>query len=159
MMSGTVRRAAWILLALALVVTTAAVAVRQTRAAVPTIGLPERPGRAAPSPRTGAGRAPAIATSPATSRAGAARPRGVRRARPRQEVLAAIEAREGAPLPGYVGGRDFHNRERRLPPGRYREYDVHPRVPGQDRGPERLVVDRPPAARTTPPTTTARSCP
>jgi ribonuclease T1 len=59
-----------------------------------------------------------------------------------REVLAAIEAREGAALPGYVGGREFHNRERRLPPGRYREYDVHPRVPGQDRGPERLVVDR-----------------
>jgi ribonuclease T1 len=57
-------------------------------------------------------------------------------------MLAAIEARGGAALPGYVGGRAFHNRERRLPAGRYREYDIHPRVAGQDRGPERLVVDQ-----------------
>ena len=28
------------------------------------------------------------------------------------------------------------------PPGRYREYDLHPRVPGQNRGPERLVVEQ-----------------
>ena len=57
-------------------------------------------------------------------------------------MLAAIEARGGEPLAGYVGGRAFHNRERRLPAGRYREYDVYPRVPGQDRGPERLVIER-----------------
>ena len=81
-----------------------------------------RPGRPEPGP-----------TRPAAA------PAALERAR---EVLAAIEARGGAPLPGYVGGREFHNRERRLPPGRYREYDVHPRVPGQNRGPERLVVDQ-----------------
>ena len=57
-------------------------------------------------------------------------------------MLAAIEARQGEPLEGHVGGRAFHNRERRLPAGRYREYDVHPRVPGQDRGPERLVIEQ-----------------
>jgi ribonuclease T1 len=59
-----------------------------------------------------------------------------------REVLAAIEARGGEPLPGYVGGRTFQNRERRLPAGRYREYDLYPRVPGQNRGPERLIVDQ-----------------
>jgi ribonuclease T1 len=43
---------------------------------------------------------------------------------------------------GYVGGRTFENRERRLPEGRdYREYDVNPRVKGENRGPERLIVD------------------
>ena len=58
-------------------------------------------------------------------------------------VRVALEkARAGAPLDGYVGGRAFHNRERRLPAGRYREYDVHPRVAGRDRGPERLVIDQ-----------------
>ena len=59
-----------------------------------------------------------------------------------RDVLAAIEARGGEPPAGYVGGRAFRNRERQLPTGRYREYDVHPRVPGQNRGPERLVVDQ-----------------
>jgi ribonuclease T1 len=59
-----------------------------------------------------------------------------------REVLAAIEAQGGEALAGYVGGRAFHNRERRLPAGRYREYDLHPRIPGQDRGPERLVIER-----------------
>lgn len=66
-------------------------------------------------------------------------PAGPERAR---TVLAAIERRGGEPLPGYVGGRAFHNRERRLPAGRYREYDLYPRVPGRDRGPERLVVEQ-----------------
>jgi guanyl-specific ribonuclease Sa len=44
---------------------------------------------------------------------------------------------------GYVGGREFQNRERRLPKSeRYREYDVNPKVRGQNRGPERLVIDQ-----------------
>ena len=58
------------------------------------------------------------------------------------EVFEAIQSREGEPLPGYVGGRAFENRERRLPKGRYREYDVNPRSRGQDRGAERLVIER-----------------
>ena len=131
-MMGTVRRTAWILLAVALLVTTTAVVVHQTRG--PIAVAP--PGSPSPPSITGedGGIAPPIVTSPAP------RPPAVLdRAR---EVLVAIEGRGGAPLPGYVGGREFHNRERRLPPGRYREYDVHPRVAGQDRGPERLVVDR-----------------
>jgi hypothetical protein len=44
-----------------------------------------------------------------------------------KEILEAIQKRHGDPLPGYVGGRTFQNRERRLPPGRYREYDVNPK--------------------------------
>ncbi|MGH7233171.1 MAG: ribonuclease domain-containing protein [Nitrospiraceae bacterium] len=57
-------------------------------------------------------------------------------------VLEAIQKRHGEPLPGYVGGRFFHNRERRLPPGRYREYDVNPKVSGRNRGAERLVIEQ-----------------
>ncbi|MGE3151501.1 MAG: ribonuclease domain-containing protein [Nitrospiraceae bacterium] len=58
------------------------------------------------------------------------------------EVLAVIQQNRGKPPPGYVGGRTFMNRERRLPSGRYREYDVHPFVPGRNRGAERIVVDQ-----------------
>ena len=58
------------------------------------------------------------------------------------DVLAAIQQRRGQPLPGYVGGRVFENRERRLPKGRYREYDVNPKIPGRNRGAERLVIER-----------------
>lgn len=48
---------------------------------------------------------------------------------------------------GYVGGRVFENRERRLPVKnargqriRYREWDVYPKRPGKNRGPERIVT-------------------
>lgn len=140
MMGATVRRVAWIL-AVALVLTAAAAVLSRTgdRDAI------EPPGGSPPHTVRGDGAsdAPATITEPASrpesGAAGRTAPVALGRAR---EVLAAIEKRGGAPLPGYVGGREFHNRERRLPPGRYREYDVHPRVPGQDRGPERLVVDR-----------------
>ena len=59
-----------------------------------------------------------------------------------QAVLKAIQDRDGDPPPGYVGGRPFHNRERRLPRGRYREYDVNPMRPGRSRGAERIVIDQ-----------------
>jgi len=59
-----------------------------------------------------------------------------------QEILQAVQALQGNPLPGYVGGRLFQNRERRLPPGRYREYDVNPKRPGRNRGPERIVIEQ-----------------
>jgi ribonuclease T1 len=43
---------------------------------------------------------------------------------------------------GYVGGRTWQNREKRLPKGGdYREYDVHPKVQGRNRGAERIVID------------------
>lgn len=58
------------------------------------------------------------------------------------EVLAEIQKRRGASPPGYIGGRVFENREQRLPKGRYREYDVNPRIPGRNRGAERLVIER-----------------
>lgn len=73
----------------------------------------------------------------------------VRPARPAEDVpgkvrdlLATLESRHGEPLPGYVGGRDFHNRERRLPKGRYREYDVNPKLPGRQRDAERIVIEQ-----------------
>ena len=59
-----------------------------------------------------------------------------------RETLKAIEERHGEPLPGYVGGRTFQNRERVLPRGRYREYDVHPKMAGKNRGAERIVIDQ-----------------
>jgi len=57
-------------------------------------------------------------------------------------VLKAIQDRGGEPPSGYVGGRAFQNRERKLPRGHYREYDVHPKRPGKNRGTERIVIER-----------------
>ena len=61
-------------------------------------------------------------------------------------VLKYIDDHKKAP-DGYVGGRTFENRERRLPKRdardkliTYREWDVNPKVRGKDRGPERLVT-------------------
>ncbi|GLQ22524.1 hypothetical protein GCM10007853_03980 [Algimonas ampicilliniresistens] len=46
------------------------------------------------------------------------------------------------PPDGFVGGRAFKNREGKLPAnGQYREFDVGPKVPGQSRNSERIVVD------------------
>jgi ribonuclease T1 len=63
-----------------------------------------------------------------------------------QKVLQYVDEHHKAPQ-GYVGGRTFQNRERRLPlkdragkPIRYREWDVNPKVRGKNRGPERLVT-------------------
>lgn len=58
------------------------------------------------------------------------------------DLLAQLHARQGEPLPGYVGGRTFQNRERRLPPGRYREYDVNPKIRGRSRDAERIVIEQ-----------------
>jgi ribonuclease T1 len=50
--------------------------------------------------------------------------------------------REGRAPKGYVGGRVWENREHRLPRGgNYREFDVNPKLPGQNRGAERIVVN------------------
>lgn len=59
-----------------------------------------------------------------------------------QDLLTILQDRQGVPLPGYAGGRDFNNRERRLPPGRYREYDVNPKIRGHARDAERLVIEQ-----------------
>ena len=51
------------------------------------------------------------------------------------------------PMQDYVGGRVFSNRERRLPkaddngkPIQYQEWDVNPKINGQNRGAERIVT-------------------
>lgn len=59
-----------------------------------------------------------------------------------RDLLKLLQERGGAPLPGYVGWRDFQNRERRLPRGRYREYDVNPKVRGRARDAERIVIEQ-----------------
>lgn len=59
-----------------------------------------------------------------------------------REVLKRVLDRQGEPLPGYVGGRIFHNRAGRLPRGRYREYDVNPSVRGRPRDAERIVIEQ-----------------
>ncbi|MFN0034362.1 MAG: ribonuclease domain-containing protein [Saprospiraceae bacterium] len=62
------------------------------------------------------------------------------------DVLRHIRRNGHAP-DGYVGGREFQNREKHLPTKdsdgtriRYSEWDVRPKVQGQNRGPERLVT-------------------
>jgi guanyl-specific ribonuclease Sa len=67
-----------------------------------------------------------------------------------RETLAYIRKHQSAP-PGYVGGRRFGNYgrggEQKLPvrdaQGRtiqYQEWDIHPKIQGRNRGPERLVT-------------------
>jgi ribonuclease T1 len=48
---------------------------------------------------------------------------------------------------GYVGGRKFENREKRLPKTdaknkyiEYKEYDIYPKQQGKNRGPHRIVL-------------------
>lgn len=62
------------------------------------------------------------------------------------EILRYIRANNHA-MPGYVGGRIFSNREKLLPmldsdgnAIQYREWDVNPKMDGQNRGAERLVT-------------------
>lgn len=61
-------------------------------------------------------------------------------------TLAFVKA-HNAPPDNHEGGRTFQNREKRLPQQddkgrkiRYREWDVHPRRKGQNRGAERLIT-------------------
>ena len=58
------------------------------------------------------------------------------------DLLTQLQERGGVPLPGYVGGRHFQNRERRLPRGFYREYDVNPKIRGRGRDAERIVIEQ-----------------
>ncbi len=61
------------------------------------------------------------------------------------EVLTYVQKNHKAPE-GFEGGRTFQNRERRLPlmdnqgKIKYQEWDVHPKINGQNRGAERLVT-------------------
>lgn len=59
-----------------------------------------------------------------------------------KDLLEAIQQHGGNALPGYIGGRVFQNRERRLPRGHYREYDVNPKIPGRSRDAERIVIEQ-----------------
>jgi ribonuclease T1 len=74
----------------------------------------------------------------------AAPPTAIERTAPEKayDLLQVLLRRKGQPLPGYVGGKVFHNRERQLPRGRYKEYDVNRRVPGYLRDAERLVIEQ-----------------
>jgi ribonuclease T1 len=58
------------------------------------------------------------------------------------DVLSRLQQRQGDPLPGFIGGREFQNREKRLPSGRYREYDVNPKIRGRPRDAERIVIEQ-----------------
>ena len=62
------------------------------------------------------------------------------------DVLKYIKANHH-PMPGYVGGSVFSNREKILPqednagnPIQYQEWDVNPKIQGQNRGTERIVT-------------------
>ncbi len=62
------------------------------------------------------------------------------------QVLKYVRA-NGEAMNGYVGGRTFQNREKRLSLTdengkkiRYQEWDVNPKVQGQNRGAERLIT-------------------
>ena len=70
------------------------------------------------------------------------------------DLLKQLQERGGIPLPGYIGGRDFQNRERHLPRGYYREYDVNPKRRGRGRDAERLVIEQRSGKPTIPETTT-----
>ena len=59
-----------------------------------------------------------------------------------KDLLKAIQQVEGRALPGYIGGGTFQNRERRLPRGHYREYDVNPKIRGRSRDAERIVIEQ-----------------
>ena len=59
-----------------------------------------------------------------------------------KDLLEAIQRHEGKALPGYIGGGVFQNRERRLPRGHYREYDVNPKIRGRSRDAERIVIEQ-----------------
>lgn len=91
----------------------------------------------------GSSRSPSASTPPSLAPSAGLRAKS-------DHVLAVLDA-TGKPPPGYVGGRQFMNDERggttALPrrdrAGRaltYREYDVNPRRPDVNRGPQRLVV-------------------
>ena len=59
-----------------------------------------------------------------------------------KDLLEAIQQHGGNALPGYIDGRAFQNREHRLSPGRYREYDMNPKIRGRSRDAERIVIEQ-----------------
>ena len=86
----------------------------------PTLGADAADGilrEAAPNSSVGTGDTAPVTTAPQKA----------------HEMLTLLQKRGGMPPPGYAGGRDFQNRERRLPRGRYREYDINPNIRGRAR--------------------------
>ena len=59
-----------------------------------------------------------------------------------RDLLLTLQDHQGEALPGYVGGGTFYNRERHLPQGHYREYDVNPKRRGRSRDAERIVIEQ-----------------
>jgi len=57
------------------------------------------------------------------------------------DTLRYVETHNGNAPPGYQGDTVFENREGRLPPGQYKEYDVDARMSG-GRNAERLVINQ-----------------
>ncbi|HEY5371176.1 MAG TPA: ribonuclease domain-containing protein [Hanamia sp.] len=62
------------------------------------------------------------------------------------DVLKYIRANHHS-MPGYVGGRAFSNREKIVPqfddkgnPIKYQEWDVNPKIEGQNRGTDRILT-------------------
>ncbi|MBO0932666.1 ribonuclease domain-containing protein [Fibrella aquatilis] len=81
-----------------------------------------------------------------STRTGSARRQAAPIPRKAYDVLAYVRA-NGRAMDGYVGGRRFGNFENHLPrsgpdgkPIDYQEWDVNPKVPGQNRGTERLIT-------------------
>jgi len=59
-----------------------------------------------------------------------------------KDLLEAIQQHEGKAFPGYIDGGAFQNRERRLPRGHYRKYDVNPKIRVRSRDAERIVIEQ-----------------
>jgi RHS repeat-associated protein len=58
------------------------------------------------------------------------------------DVLDKIKQQKGSPPRGYKGGRDYDNSDNKLPPGKYKEYDVDPKIPSQARRDQRIVIEQ-----------------
>jgi guanyl-specific ribonuclease Sa len=108
----------------------------------PTVVKPAPDAKVAPS--TGA----ASKAQPAAKEKPPAKPPAKKPEFP-EKVLKVLEYvdKYGKPMDGYVGGGNFGNFEKHLPQtddkGRrikYREWDVNPKLPGVNRGAERLVT-------------------
>ena len=72
-------------------------------------------------------------------------------------LLEALKRRNGEPLPGYAGGRTFHNRERRLPGGAIKSTTSTEDCPAARVMPSGSLSNKGPARPTTPTITTVRS--
>jgi RHS repeat-associated protein len=58
------------------------------------------------------------------------------------DVLDKIKQQKGSPPHGHKGGREYDNSDNKLPSGKYKEYDVDPKIPGQARNDERIVLEQ-----------------